>query len=697
MSQFNINLTKDEDNNKSDHPIASREAIYACLETPMDFETLFEALHSPAWSHEAVLKRVQAMIRDHQLVEENGIYRHAGPSKLITVTAFLDKKTHMHIKVDGIDLELTERHAQGVFPNDELLVRVPEKVTKDSIAILIKINSINQNHIVCSVRQHRGKIRLIPFDSKIKQHILLKGNRSLKIGEVITVSRLEKQTSKRFLHVKIEQILGTIDTPGIERDIARYMFKLSPAWSDEILIEGASQSDIENNMKERRSWVDLPLVTIDGADAKDYDDAVYVEKLDSGYRLYVAIADVSHYVKEGSELDKEAKKRANSVYFPSYVIPMLPEILSNNICSLVPHKNRLAMGCCIEFDKEGKRLSTKLDKVVIRSHERLIYEDVDAMLEGSHPIPKGWEEALASLNELSKCLRQRRISKGTIILSSHETKFVFNDKGEIADVLEQHRGWSHQMIEECMLAANMAVGFLMNEENIPLIYRCHNQPNTDKVTAFQDYLKSHSIDLPDDPTPKDLQSVLDSCVGQPDFRSIEMMVLRTLSQAFYCDEDIGHFALSTDYYTHFTSPIRRYVDLSVHRAIHAWLEGREPNSELDVIAEQCSLSERKADEASWFVQGWLKAKWMEPHVGKTYKATISTVTHFGLFVTLKGLPVEGLIHVSNLGNEYFIHNMDTMTLDGRSSGISYGLGQSLDVILKSVNVAALQVDFAAVY
>lgn len=364
---------------------------------------------------------------------------------------------------------------------------------------------------------------------------------------------------------------------------------------------------------------------------------------------------------------------------------------------LVPDQNRLAMGAKIEFDSQGKRLKTTLDRVVIRSHARLIYEDVDSMLQGDIETPEFWKKGLEDLDELAKILRQRRIKKGTIILSSHETKFKLDKDGQILEVLEQQRGWSHQIIEECMLAANMAVGYLMHQEDIPLIYRCHSQPSSDKVNQFQDYLKSHSIDLPDEPSPKDLQSVLDACQGQPDYRSIEMMVLRTLSQAFYCDEDIGHFALSTDFYTHFTSPIRRYVDLTVHRAIGSWLDGKKEDTELEEIAEQCSILERKADEASWFVQGWLKAKWMEPNVGKEYQASISSVTHFGLFVTLADLPVEGLVHVSNLGNEYFIHHSENMTLEGRSSGMVYGLGQHLKVKLKSVNVAALQVDFSAVY
>lgn len=697
MNRFNVDLGRDEDKNKQDHPIASREAIYALLTEPLDFDTLFARLNGPKWSYDALSKRVLAMVRDKQLIQKDDKIARAGQSKLVKAKVKVDKAASVHVVIDGINLSLTERHAQGVFPNDEVTVRVPDPVSKDAIAVVVDVDLKNENHIICAVKISRDKVRLTPFDQKIKNTLVLEGKNQLKEGDIIFVSRVKKQRSRRVVFVKLERVLGTIDTPGIEREVARALFALPKDWVLQESIEGADQKSIDALLKTRTSWVDIPLVTIDGKDAKDYDDAVAVEKTDQGYRLYVAIADVTEYVKPGTELDKEAMRRGNSVYFPGYVIPMLPEVLSNDICSLVPKQNRLAMGCCIEFDHQGRRLKTKLDRVVINSHARLIYEDVDLMLTGKKEAPDFWKASLKNLEALANLLREKRIEQGTIVLSSHETKFEFDQQGEIESVSEVQRGFSHIMIEECMLAANMAVGDFMQKQGIPIVYRCHNQPSTEKVEAFKDYLKSHQIDLEDEPSPKELQAVLDQCVDKADFRSIEMMVLRTLSQAYYSSVDNGHYALSTDYYTHFTSPIRRYVDLSVHRAIGMWLDGSSKEVDLDEIAENCSLLERRADEASWFAQGWLKAKWISPNIGKTYKAKISTVTHFGVFVSLEEEPVEGLIHISNLGNEYFTYHADTLTLEGRSTARIYRVGDELSVRLKAVDIASAQVDFVAIY
>lgn len=691
---MNENLDRDDENNKNDHPIASREAIYTSLESPLDFKTLFKTLNSPEWAYDALSKRVDAMERDQQLKKIDGVIYQNGQSKLVTVKSFFDKVMGMQVSIDGMHLPLTERQAQGVFPGDELTIRVPDPVHPEAIAIVTQINTLNQNHIVCRVGSYRGRVQVLPFDPKIKQSLVLHKKDTVQEGEIVMVSRLQKQTSKKFLMVKIEKRLGDQHTPGIEREIAKSLFKLPGPWAETIL-EGADQESIEQAAESRTSWTDLPLVTIDGIDAKDYDDAVYVEKTDTGYRLYVAIADVSHYVKKDGYLDQEAKKRGNSVYFPGYVIPMLPEVLSNNICSLVPDQHRLAMGCCIDFDHKGNRMHTRLDRVVIRSHARLVYEDVDAMLSDTALVPEWWQAPLQAMNELTQCLRQKRKKSGTIILTSRETKFEFDDYGEIDTVLELERGWSHQMIEECMLAANMAVGYVMHCEHRPIIYRCHNQPTAEKIEQFKDYVAFHQIDFPEEPTAKDFLNVIEACQHLPDCRAVEMMVLRTLSQAYYCDSDSGHFALSTEYYTHFTSPIRRYVDLTVHRAIGDYLDNK-PNALEEGVSAQCSMMERKADEASWFAQGWLKAKWAAPHVGKTFNAKISSVTHFGAFVALEDLPIEGLIHISNLGNEYFAHHPETLTLEGRSSGVVYGLGQTLKVRLKSVDIAALQVDFIPV-
>lgn len=693
MTQSTIDLGRDEEHQKNDHPISTRETIYAHLETAKTFNELFDALSDPNWAKSAVHKRVLAMCRDEQLVIQDEIISHKEPTHLKRVKIGA-KGNDKFINIDGMKLVLTDRHAQGLFPNDEVTVRLPIKVSEQSIPIVVSVHSSAQARILCVVKFHRGRLRLTPFDQRIKQPLVLHRDAYYEEDTVVSVIRKAKQKSRRVIGVTVESVVGHVKDTALERVIAKSTYGLADAWDENYQVAEASQLNIDQIAQSRESWIELPFVTIDGEDAKDYDDAVYCEKTDTGYRLYVAIADVSHYVTPDTELDKEARARGNSVYLPGHVIPMLPEILSNQACSLLPNVNRLAMGCVIDLDHEGRRLKTRLAKVAIKSHARLTYEEVAKMLLGEASIPSWFEGSLQALDACAKALRARRVDDGTIILRSHETKFQFGDNGEVSSLFEVDRLWSHQLIEECMLCANMAVGRLMHESSVALIYRAHSEPLNEKVNAFQSYLKFHNIDLPDNPTPKDLQSVLDACQGKPDFHAIEMMVLRTLSQAFYSSEEISHYALSTDYYTHFTSPIRRYVDLTVHRAISTWLEGKAQDQvDFAQIAQDCSVTERNADEASWFAQAWLKAKWMEQHLGKVFNAKVSSVTHFGIFVALKELPVEGLVHISMLGNEYYTYHEDTMSIVGNDSTKSYCLGDSVKVRLSTIDLALQRVDF----
>ncbi|MEC7030145.1 MAG: VacB/RNase II family 3'-5' exoribonuclease [Pseudomonadota bacterium] len=698
MTQANIDLSKDEDHNKKDHPISSREKIYALVDKPLTFRELLDLLPDPQWADSALHKRILAMARDKQFVIDGDMVRRKEPTKLITERV-LAKGGDLYVVHEGYKIVLTERHAQGLFPNDEVILRVPETINSDSIAILVSINTASAKHIICVVKYRRNKPRLVPFDQRIKQAVVMKGKLSYPENTVLRVKRAGKQRSRRMIEVVEHEILGDVHQPHLERAIAKDIFALNDGWSEEISssIDNASQEQIDLEAKDRESWEQMPFVTIDGEDAKDYDDAVYAEKTDSGYRLFVAIADVSHYVKQGTALDLAARQRGNSVYLPGYVIPMLPEVLSNGACSLLPEVKRLAMGCVIDLDTSGKRVATRLVKTVIKSHARLTYHQVDRMLSGKESVPEWFKTSLKHLDEVAKVLRQYRVNQGTLIIRSHETKFEFDSQGEVAGLTEVDRVWPHQLIEECMLCANMAVGSLMHEKGRKIIYRSHSEPTGDKVKQFQDYLSFHGIALPDDPTPKDLQAVIDATQDFADSHAIEMMVLRTMSQAFYSADSISHYALSTSYYTHFTSPIRRYVDLTVHREICLWLS-HEAEDETDIgqIASDCSIKERSADEASWFAQAWLKSKWAEQYVGQEFSAKIVTITHFGMFVALENQPVEGLVHISELGKEYFSYNEETMTLQGQTSGRVFSLGDSVLVVLKSVDLPLQRVDFAVV-
>lgn len=693
MNQPYLDLIGDDENKKQNHPISSRETIYAAASQPCTFAELLERLDSPSWAFEPIQRRVQAMARDNQLIIKDGVVSHFGPSKLVTSKVKAIKSGHLLINIDHVELFLNDRQAQGVFPNDEVVVRVPDPVSAQSIAVLVSVNQMNKKHLVCVYTEYKGKPRLKALDKRVKQPMILSSRHKLQDGDVLTVFRSENQRSRRLLQVQMVRKIGHIHDAGIERFIARNIYGLSSDWSSNYHLPGASQEGIESEAKNRESWCHLPLVTIDGEDAKDFDDAVYAMKLDKGYRLYVAIADVSHYVKEESELDKEARDRGNSVYLPGFVIPMLPEVLSNDLCSLRPNEKRLAMGCIIDFDESGVRTNIKLNRVVIQSHARLTYEGVDQMLGGAMETPEWFKEPLATIDNLARILRERRISKGTVVLTSRETTFSFHQNGALSNVEERIRGWSNQVIEECMLAANMAVGFAMHDNGMPMIWRCHSEPSADKVDSLREFMYYHGIEVPHEPTPVDLQSILDQCSNKPDIQSIEMMVLRTLSQAYYSHDEMSHYALSEQCYTHFTSPIRRYADLIVHRTIGAYLSNKEASADYTDIASSCTIQERRADEASWFAQAWLKAVWMEPYVGRAFKARVVSVTHFGMFVVLLDKPIEGLVHISSLGKEYFQYQEESMSLVGSVSGQRFSVGQVIDVVLKSIDLSMQRVDF----
>ena len=693
MTQPTIDFGKDEEHQKNDHPISTREKIYAQLDTPKDFDALFAQLADPVWAKRPVYNRLSAMMRDQQLIFQNGLYQHKEPTELIKAMVGA-KGSEKFVTINNIRLVLSDRHAQGLFPNDEVTVRLPVDLKPDSIPVVVSVHTNQSKRILCVVRHHRGKVKLLPFDQRIKQPLVMGRDQFYEDNTVISVIRKGKQRSKRFIEVTPETVVGSVYDAGIERIIAKATYNLADAWDESIQVEGADQATIDQVSQSREQWLDLPFVTIDGATAKDYDDAVYCEKIEEGYRLYVAIADVSYYCKPGTALDDEAKKRGNSTYLPGHVIPMLPEALSNQACSLLPNVIRLAMGCVIDIRENGERIRSRLAKVAIRSHARMEYTQVDQMIKGKEEIPDWFKESLSNLDSVAKALRAYRVNKGTIVLRSFETSFGFDDKGEIESLVQLERLWAHQLIEECMLCANTAVGQRMHEEGIPIIYRAHSEPLAEKVRVFQDYLKFHNIDLPDDPSPKDLQAVLDQCVGKPDFHAIEMMVLRTLSQAFYSAEEVSHFALSTEYYTHFTSPIRRYVDLTVHRAIDALLDGQKEQEDLGQTAQDCSVTERNADEASWFAQAWLKAKWVEQYIGKTFHGKVSAVTHFGMFVALDEIPVEGLVHISLLGDDYYTFDESNMCMSANNSNNSFMLGQQVSIIIKSVDLALQRVDFA---
>ncbi len=452
----------------------------------------------------------------------------------------------------------------------------------------------------------------------------------------------------------------------------------------------------------------LPLVTIDGEDARDFDDAVYAQKTPKGWKLLVAIADVSHYVKVGTALDDEAKSRSTSVYFPEKVIPMLPEILSNGLCSLNPAVDRLCMVCELLISSEGLVLRSRFFEAVMRSHARLTYSAVAKMLvEGDQKLIKKHQELmphLQTLYDLYKVMRQQRELRGAMDFDTQETKIVFGPERKIAEIVPLVRNDAHKLIEEFMITANTAAARFLNRKKMPRLLRIHDGPSAEKLLALKTFLNELGLHLGGkaEPTPLDYMHLLESVQQRPDAHLIQTLLLRSMSQAVYSPETKGHFGLALDAYAHFTSPIRRYPDLLVHRAIRHCLAGHKPDTfhyshdDMVVLGEHCSANERRADDATRDVVSWLKCEYMMDKIGEEFAGVISAVTGFGFFVELQAIYVEGLVHIASLQDDYFNFDPGKHQLYGERSGIRYRLGDSVRIRVIRVSLDDKKIDFELV-
>ena len=447
---------------------------------------------------------------------------------------------------------------------------------------------------------------------------------------------------------------------------------------------------------------DLPLVTIDGEDARDFDDAVYCRTEGRGFRLFVAIADVSHYVKPGAPLDQDAYQRGTSVYFPRKVIPMLPEALSNGLCSLNPEVDRLCMMCEMEIASTGKVRKYRFYPAVMHSKARLTYEQVWGWLsdEASIPAERAWLlPDLKNLNKLFKVLLKARGERGAIDFETVETRMVFNAEGKIDRIVPYARNDAHRIIEECMLAANVCASEFLRKHKHPTLYRVHEGPTPERLLKVRGFLAEFGLHLGggDDPHAKDYAELLSKVRGRPDAQLLQTVMLRSLRQAVYSPENSGHFGLAYESYTHFTSPIRRYPDLLVHRAIKACLaDAAYKPGNWTAIGAQCSMTERRADDASRDVVAWLKCFYMQDHLGYEYDGTISAVAGFGIFVALNEVFVEGLVHVSELGQDYFHYDGERHQMLGERTGKRYRLGDSVRVRVARVDIDSSKIEFALV-
>jgi ribonuclease R len=587
-----------------------------------------------------------------------------------------------------------------LMPGDRAAVRIGGRDHRGRpIGEVVEVLERANRRIVGRLHAEHGVLFLVPEDRRIAHDILVPPAEAgkAKPGQVVTVD-LVAQPAKHAQPIgRVAEVLGHHADPGMEIEIAVRKFDLPHEFSKKALSQARALPDSveEGDREKRRDQRDLHFVTIDGETAKDFDDAVVCRREQEGgkrgWRLWVAIADVSHYVRHGDALDMDARERGTSVYFPRRVIPMLPEKLSNGLCSLNPNVDRLAMVCEMAITPQGEVARYEFYAAVIRSRARLTYTEVWNQLSGKKPA-----ENLALLYELFKALSEERSRRGAIDFDTLETRMLFDERGKIEKIVPEPRNDAHRIIEECMLAANVCAGNFLAEGEQPVLYRVHDVPAADKVAALREFLAELGLQLPggEIPQPKDYARLLERIRKRPDFALLQTILLRSLKQAMYSPSNVGHFGLAFDAYVHFTSPIRRYPDLLVHRAIKAQLSSKR-YSDLDweALGRHCSETERRADDASRDVENWLKCFYMRDHVGGTFSGTITGVVPFGLFVTLDDYFVDGLVHISELGRDYFQFDGARHILLGERTGKRFRLADRMTVKLVRVELETRKIDF----
>jgi ribonuclease R len=616
-------------------------------------------------------------------------------------------------QTDQKDLLISPREMRAVMHGDMVLVHQTgvDRRGRPECKIHEIIKHANPR-VVGRFFSDQGIHFLVPDSKRLTQDISIPEEHTnhAKNGQIVLLEIISYPNKKTDAIGKVIQILGEHMAPGMEIQVAILAHNIPTEWPDEV---HSALSDIpdtvhESEIKKRADLRDLPFVTIDGIDAKDFDDAVYCKPTaKGGYQLYVAIADVSHYVPIGSPLDKEAAHRGNSVYFPENVVPMLPEVLSNGICSLKPKVDRLCMVMEMSITAEGKIQRSRVYRGVIHSKARLTYTQVATWLETSTCDLENHAlifPALQNLHALYHILLKTRKARGAMDFDTTETRIIFDEHRKIERIVPVIRNDAHRLIEECMLAANVATARFLEKEEIPTLYRVHPAPSEDKLTALRLFLGEFGLTLRGGkkPSPKDFQTTLTAVGDRPERHLIETVMLRSLKQAQYLEANDGHFGLAYPAYTHFTSPIRRYPDLLIHRAIGHLLDNASPegfaydHKEMHRLGQHSSSTERRADEATREVTAWLKCEYMRDKIGQTFQGKIAGVTGFGVFVELNDIYVEGLVHITSLNNDYYAFDAVKHRLTGERTGHSYRLGDAMTVLVARVDLDERKIDFEPV-
>ena len=698
-------------------PIPSRELILQVLEEfgrPMSGKQLISTLEVNEESkQEALGFRLRAMLRDGQLMQDRrGRYCLLQRINLQrgTIQGHPDGFGFFIPDDSGADMVLSAKEMRSVMHGDIVLAYQAgvDRRGRPEGKIHEVIEHANASVVGRFVFEH-GVGFVAPDSKRLTQDISIPPEQTLdaKNGQIVLVELLAYPSKRTQAVGKIIHILGEHMAPGMEIEVAILAHGLPSEWPDDVANDVAKiplHVD-EAQLKGRTDLRHLPFVTIDGEDAKDFDDAVYCyPKPKGGYQLYVAIADVSNYVNVGSSLDKEAARRGNSVYFPGKVVPMLPEALSNGICSLNPHVDRLCMVVEMAITADGKINRSQFYRAVIHSQARLTYTQVNQWLmqgaidsEKQQPL---WP-MLQSLHDLYNILYKTRKIRGAMDFDTTETRIEFDENRKIQQIVPVIRNDAHKLIEECMLAANMATARFLQKAKIPTLYRVHAAPEEDKIIALRKFLGELGLQLGGGkkPSPKDFQLTLSAIGDRPEKHLIETVMLRSLKQAQYVESNDGHFGLAYTAYTHFTSPIRRYPDLLIHRAVGHLLDNKfeeefdYTEDDMSRLGKHCSSTERRADEATREVVSWLKCEYMQDKLGQVFPGRISAVTGFGIFVELDDIYVEGLVHVTSLKSDYYAFDAVKHRLVGERSGKVYRLGDKMTVLVARVDLNERKIDF----
>jgi len=698
---------------KYDNPVPSREAIMALLEEagqPKSMKKILDGLGVDGEDGKiAIRRRLKAMVRDGQLLKNRknlfGVAKQMGMICGL-IQGHPDGFGFVIPEAGGEDIFLSAREMRQVLHGDRVMVRAVEGDRKGKLeGSIIEVLQRNNHTVLGHYHLDSGIGYVIPDDRRIGQDILIPQGQSAdaKHGQIV-VATIDNQPDKHSQPVgHISEVLGEHMAPGMEIEIATRKYELPYIWPDEVNKKVKTlPSDVQDKqIQGRLDLRNLPLLTIDGEDARDFDDAVFSHRTENGWELIVAIADVASYVKKGNELDQEAVKRGNSVYFPEQVIPMLPEALSNGLCSLNPEVNRLCMVCIMQIDENGEISEWRFDNAVMRSHARLTYNKVASILvDGDPELIQQYSAVFGALQNLYNLYQLRnnwRSRQGMMDLDMPETRIIFNEERKIEAIVPQVRNEAHRLIEEFMLAANICAARTISDAGYHGLYRVHDGPTEEKRDNLRKFLFEIGLSLGggDEPDVEDYSRLLADMSQRDDAEVIKPMILRSLSQARYEPTCDGHFALGFTHYTHFTSPIRRYPDLQVHRTLKAiLLKKPSPYSELQLVelGEHCSMTERRADDATRDVMRWLKAEYMVDRVGEEFSGAVSGVTGFGLFVQLDDIYIDGLIHITSLGNDYFQFDAAKGRLTGERTHRSYRLGDRLSVTVVRVDVDEGRID-----